>query len=215
MNTYKKMSLVLALGLSFSSAANSDILYQLNPGSNSSLATPGWIANAFEMGTKCTFGCTLGDINLQLAGTFFSGGSIDGVTLQLYSDNNAGIPGPNKIGHEYINPPEVSTIAGISQFKPNPLDDGLNLLFSSHTYWVKLDASAPGAADISWYYSDNPNSKGQWAFDSLLGGQGTGTIQPFAMQVQAGSPVPVPATVWLMGSALIGLFSSLSKKIAC
>ncbi|MFI3185486.1 MAG: hypothetical protein QX198_05845 [Methylococcaceae bacterium] len=217
MKTYQKLSLVLALG--FSAAANSSVtpvvLYGLDTGSNSALATPGWIANAFNTGANCTTGCTLGDISLELAGTFFSGGSISGVTLQLYSDNNAGIPGPSAIGHAYINPPSVSTTAGINLFQPNPLDNGLNLLFSNHTYWVKLDASALGAADISWYYSDNPNSTGQWAFDSFTGGSGHGTTQPFAMQVLAGgSPVPVPAAGWLMGSVLIGLVSSWRKKTA-
>ena len=211
MNTYKKMSLVLALGLSFSTAANSAILYNnlSDPINAEQGIPPGWIADAFTTGANAG-GYNLGNITLKLSGN--TDGSIQGIVLKLFSDTGSGVPGTTAVGHAYINPLSVTTTPNNNLFIPNALDASL-VLSPNTTYWARIDALAPGAANVNWAYT--LSGTGSWAFDtgSLAV---NGTEGPFIMKVEANpiSSVPVPAAVWLMGSGLIGLASSWRRKKA-
>ena len=217
MNTYQKLSLVLALGLGlgFSAAANSSTTLYDNlssPVNNSQGIPPGWIADAFTTGANAG-GYNLGNITLELQGDV--NGSINGIVLKLFSDTGTGVPGITAIGNAYVNPSSLIT-GGMhpNVFTPNALDASL-VLSANTTYWVKLDASTPGAAGVDWGYT--LSGTGLWAFDAGEGIQGHGTDGPFIMKVEANpilSSVPVPAAAWLMGSGLIGLASSWRRKKA-
>jgi hypothetical protein len=214
MNTCKKMSLALALALGFSAAANSSTTLYDNlssPLSSGQGIPPGWIADAFTTGTNAG-GYHLGNITLDLQSDI--NGSINGIVLKLFSDTGTGVPGITAIGNAYVNPSSLIT-GGMhpNVFTPNALDASL-VLSANTTYWAKLDASTPGAASVDWGYAQS--GPGSWAFNTgSFAFNGTGG--PYMMKVEANpilSSVPVPATVWLMGSGLIGLASSWRRKKA-
>jgi len=213
MKAYQKMGLVLTLGLGFTAGANSAVLSNSISSQivGSQGIPPGWIADAFSTGANCPNGCTLGDITLILSGNF--GSPLTGIVLQLYSDSGTGIPGTTLIGDPYINPTTVTSILSENVFKPDPAD--ATVLSANTTYWVKLDASAAGAASVDWAYATDSVS-GQWAFDTLDGSNGFGDTGPYMMKVEANpiSAVPVPAAAWLMGSGLIGLVASWRRQKA-
>jgi hypothetical protein len=217
MNTCKKMSLVLALGLGFSAAANSSTTLYDNlssPVSGEQGIPPGWIADAFTTGTNSA-GYNLGNITLKLSGGI--DGSINGIVLQLFSDPGSGVPGTTAIGHAYVDPLLVTSTPNNNVFTPNALDASL-VLSPNTTYWARIDALAPGAANVNWSYASS--GPGLWAFDTLGVGpfdKLNGDTGPFLMKVVANpilSSVPVPAAAWLMGSGLIGLASSWRRKKA-
>jgi hypothetical protein len=214
MNTCKKMSLVLALALGFSAAANSSTTLYDNlssPLSSGQGIPPGWIAGGFTTGANAG-GYHFGNITLDLQSDI--SGSINGIVLKLFSDTGTGVPGITAIGNAYVNPSSLIT-GGMhpNVFTPNALDASL-VLSANTTYWAKLDASTPGAASVDWGYAQS--GTGLWAFNTGSFAF-NGTDGPYMMKVEANpilSSVPVPATVWLMGSGLIGLASSWRRKKA-
>jgi len=215
MKIYQKIGAILALGLS--GAANSAVLFDSlsSPLSGTQGIPPGWIGTAFSTGSNCPNGCALGDISLMLSGNI--DGSIQGIVLQLFNDAGS-VPGITPITHAYINPVTVSSTPDVNVFTSNPLDSAV-VLNDNTEYWVRLDATAPGAANVDWgYVASGP---GKWAFDTLLGqnSKGNGNSGPFMVRVEANpigevSNVPVPGAIWLMGSGVIGLISSWCRKKA-
>jgi hypothetical protein len=221
MNTYQKLSLVLALGAGFSATANSSTTTLFDnlssPISGEQGIPPGWIADAFTTGINVA-GYNLGDITLKLSGSI--DGNIQGIVLQLYSDTGLGVPGTTAIGHAFVDPLSVSSTQKDNIFTPNLLDSSL-VLSANTTYWVKLDATAQGAANINWSYTSL--GLGQWAYDTLGGTSDSAfhdNTGPFMMKVEvtsitgvpAPAEVPVPAAAWFMGTGMIGLISSWSRK---
>jgi len=210
MKTYKKFSLVLALGMGFSAAAISSpvVLYDnLSGGIAGSLPVPntlstaGWVANSFSTDSLCPSGCTVGNITLNMT---TAGGSSSGYTLALYTDggNSPGAP----FGVNFLTPASFTPQSGLNTFQPNQV----LTLANNTTYWVRLAAGA-GAATGEWNYTEGLGKNA--TSDPLYY-----TDFPPMMRVEANSlappAVPVPAAAWLMGSGLIGLVSSWRRKKA-
>jgi hypothetical protein len=215
MNIYKKISLVLVLGLGFSAAANSDVMYDnlSSPEFEDPMPiTPGWIAAAFSTGAN-TDGYNFGNITLGLRGE--KEDSIKGLVVQLFSDTGSGILGTTPIGHPFHSfkdplesPPSINSV-----FTPDALDASL-VLTPDTIYWVKLDATSNDAENVSWAFASS--GTGAWAFDTGIN-QGGGTDRAFIMKVEANAvtaAIPVPAAAWFMGTGLIGLVSSWHRKKA-
>lgn len=206
MRTYQKLGLVLAMG--FSAAANASITLYNNLSERidgSQGIPPGWIANEFSTDNH-TY--QLDSITLKLS-VDFGITSLTNVVMTLYTDGGA-VPG-TPIGDAFVNPQLPTTVLGNNTFTPN----GTIILAPNTQYWVKLDASAPGATNVVWAYTIA--GVGGWAYDTLLPGLSmNGTDGPYLMRVDATplapAAVPVPAAAWLMGTAILGLTSALRRK---
>jgi hypothetical protein len=223
---FKKLSSIVALGL-LAGSASANVLHD-----NTNLQEfgsqgipPGWMASAFRVSeSACPFGCDVGDITLLLrSGTLF--GPTAGISLQVYSDSANQTDAPSAPGSSLIsmiNPSSFNTTAKLAVFSAPQQDTNSPAVFQKNNwYWVYLSATAE-AALTEWSYDGGP---GYWAFDRGEGAQ-FGDEGPFIMKVEGvkrsgltgpidpPGEVPLPGTVWLMGSALIGLLSTWRKKPA-
>lgn len=200
MKTCKKLGAVLALGLGFSAAADSAILYDnLSGNIISALVLPSatdWIANEFSTNTYCPLGCTLGNITLHMT---VDSGITTGYSLSIYTDNNTS---PGNLVGTLLNPASFTSAPNFNVFTPNQA-----ITLSNNTrYWVKLTAGA-GALGGEWSYT-NFNEGNNIDADG-----NSWTDLPPMMKVEATpNSVPVPATAWLMVSGFMGMFSVLRKK---
>jgi hypothetical protein len=200
MNTSKrKLGLILVLGMGGPAAVNAAVLHNnltsIGAEAGSSGVPPvagsaGWVASAFSTGSLCPFGCTLGNITLRLLST---DGSTTGFTLQIFNDGGTA-PGATLIGT--MNNPAAFTANLLNNvFTPQ----GTITLAANTTYWVRLFGDS-STDPIEWAYT---SGAGRWADSS--GNFDSGF--PNMMKVD-GTPltsVPIPAAVWLLGSALAGL----------
>lgn len=229
MKLYKQLGYILALAIG-SSAANAtvDLVNTLNGDSsggrfNFPVGATGnqarWAASQFSTGSLCPNGCTLGDVTLFMDSDDSNGSGHgpdpDGhIVVEILADNS-GTPG--SIIATLGNPEFIVDTVGENLFTAPD-----NITLASNTdYWVKI-ASDGGTADmVSWIYPGSGNgAPGKWQFQSgvfgILEGDGTnGTHSAGTMRVEATpSTIPVPSAFWLLGTALIGLATRRSKKIA-
>jgi len=200
----KKMGCVLALVLG-SSAANAGVTLfdnltgQIEDGASG--VSPGYIASSFSTGSFCSTGCTLGNITLRMF--IEADTNINDISLGLYSD--AGTTFGSLIT-TLINPTSINDSFEDAVFTAQ----NLTTLSANTIYWVHLSA-APGSDGGEWGRSFTSNVSGN--FD--INGTHRGGNSPFLYKVEAEvSNVPVPASVWLMVTALTGLVARTRKTIA-
>jgi len=122
-----------------------------------------------------------------------------GLPLQGFGSNCTG----SEMGHLFYN--ELNLTANSSVFGADPVQLAkFNNSIDSSVYWSGTE-----------FASDQTSA---WTFSFNVGFQGTDlkTQNLFAWPVRSGdvglSSVPVPATVWLMGSGLIGLLGVARRK---
>ena len=216
MNTFKQIGLVLALALSSSITANAAVLYNNLPADASQvdnglgISGSGFFgANKFSTSTLCPLGCTLGNITLNLTSLDSSTASYQ---LKVVSDS-AGVPGAALVTLD--NPDTFSTTADNNIFT-TPI---LFKLSAATNYWVEF-SSINNNGLAYWDYINTPvqsvpNQPKQIAFNVGQGFQ-TQTAPTFLMKVEAlpigQTAVPIPGTIWMMVSALIGVAASWRSR---
>jgi len=110
-----------------------------------------------------------------------------------------------------------STNTNVIAGYPSPLDNTGSALLGTYQILpttteevlLKLGPSSPssfGGAGPGWAQGANPEILHQFAFASDL------LLNQSTMDTPPGSPVPVPAAVWLFGSGLLGLIGIARRK---
>lgn len=201
----KQIGYFLALAVG-SSVANAGILYD-NLGAQvigASGVPPATIATSFSTGSLCPTGCTLGDITLLL--TLDEDADASDITLGLYADGGI-IPG--------------SLIANL--VTPSSISDDLENTVFTHlgsivlgpatNYWLMLSAD-PDIAGGGAEWGRTTSGQGNFVIESQYYSN-DGSNSPFMYRVEADvSNVPLPASVWLMTTALSGLAARARRRKA-
>ena len=215
MKAYQKLGIVFSLVISGSASA--DILYDniplnLNPAELGGLtiySTNSYIANKFSGGPSCASGCTLGDVTAVL---YSDTGTTAGFQLQVVADN-AGSPGDALV--------TLTTGQFGTSFQKNVFTPNASLQIFEGDYWVKLSTLPSIAQTGTWGYraGDTQTAPSQPAenFYSLDFGYGfpiEGSISQSLMMTVEATPLatPIPGTVWMMGSALLGFITTRYRK---
>jgi hypothetical protein len=225
MKLYKQLGYILALAIGSTTAnATVDLVNTLSGDSSGGRfnfpvgVDDRWAASQFSTGSSCPSGCTLGDVTLFLdsddnAGSGHGPDPEGHITVEILADTS-GTPGASiaTLGN-----PEFIVFTVFENIFTAPS----NITLADNTnYWVKITSDGGTADDVSWIYPGSGNgSPGKWVFKAgvfgTLEGDGTdGTHSAGMMRVEAVSNVPVPSAFWLLGTALLGLATRRSKKIA-
>ncbi len=220
--TQTRLALLLTLALGGTASASTVTLFDsttLGPGAGSAGIAPvgSYFGQMFKTLGNCPDGCLLGNISLTLNAGDLDLTDTSGFKLEVLNSEvppGTTVPAPGTVViQEYINPASVPG-GGItpSVFTPE-LPPAI--LANNTDYWVILTSLA-STPDLAWEW---PADMGSGAYhwiesrpgDAVLIGEGYG----FGMVVEAEqlAPVPVPAAVWLMGTALAGL-AMRAKKAA-
>jgi len=199
MKTCQKLGPVLALALGSIGTANAALLFEtssnlLEWNDAVSLGTEDWAQGEITI-SDCLNGCSLDLISLNVR----SSSSSPNVVLTIRNTELLGSP-IGSLSHSGTFPGSLDAEA--SSFTP---DSEINL--TNGNYWVRLQ----NLGDMGIQWGNIPGGT-----STILDSPGT---VPFAdpntmlMRVE-GTPsaVPIPATAWLMGSALLGLVNSWRRK---
>ncbi len=210
MKAYQKLGMAIALIGSGSAVA--DPIFDNISGINSygegiGIYGDSYIAKKFSTLSLCPNGCILGDVTLTLTSL---DGSTTGYSLEIFSDN-ANVPGTSLVS--FKNPNYFSTSFGNDTFKPNA-----SLTLANNTfYWVRF--STTSFSPTYWNNLSNANVQGQPTDQiyNINGFEGSQSSPSLLMKVEA-TPVPVqapvPATIWMMGTALLGFVTTRLKRVS-
>lgn len=213
MKTHQKLGMVVALIMSGSAAANTVGIYDNISGLGSVtdgqglVGSSAFLANKFSTLDLCPGGCTLGNITLNLTSPDHS---ILGFSLQVVADN-AGVPGNTLT--TLNNPTEFTSSFGNNVFTPNG-----NLTLAENTYyWVKFSTTNESSVAY-WNRLNNQGVQGQpnelyFNYDGYADSVSPSNL---LMKVE-GTPLgivatPIPGTVWMMGSTLLGFLTTRLRK---
>jgi hypothetical protein len=145
---------------------------------------------------------------------------VDNFTLRIYADSSGPTGAPL---HEFMVGSSVNRIgtglisAGADVFDYSA-DITATTLTAGTTYWLSIfnDTTADTDDIWAWVYANNAFTSGNNSYGSATDGATWlgNTIVDFSFRLDnaAVSAVPVPAAVWLMGSALAGLFGFSHRK---
>lgn len=216
----KKLSSAIALGL-LATTASATTLYDttdLFPNDLIALDQGDWAAGRFKIPTtKCPTACDIDAVKLVIdpEDAFFEDVvSLNGLSVSVYGDSGTGTQLGTKLFDLSV-PAEMTKIGNFGTDVWFPVIAGENTQINAETfYWVRLEnISLPDP--MSWVYDDFQN--GEYA----LINQGGNFVQinqlPFLFEV-TGEPstvshIPIPGSVWMMGSALFGLLVSARRKV--
>jgi hypothetical protein len=206
MNKYQKLGTVLTLVLGSAGAANASVLFDntASPIEGAiALGSTDWAESAFS----CPAGCSIDSISLKIRlatgeNPVNLGLSILNIPSQTVkgslTENNGGV----LLGN---------FAAGVSSFTPVSainLSPGVN-------YWIRLTNQDPSTAkNVEWAYDsvgnftafDHTNPAGEQIFNV------PNNLEMKIVGTSAASAIPIPATAWLMGTALFGLGKTWRKK---
>lgn len=230
MKSYQQLGAIITMILSGSSFAHAADLYNnlpappLSPFSFTNgltLYNGDSLANEFTTGANLN-GYTLGNVFVDIDSPYSD--STVGIELQVFTDSTSNPGSPGSLVLTLQDPANISTSAAYDQFSiPTSIPSGqTGNLAANSNYWVVITNNSQNTLD--WLANESVKNTISGQPDQLYGnGPDYGGI-PFSnygllMDVQA-TPIPgtgptaapLPASVWMMGSALIGLFSSLNRK---
>lgn len=210
MKKYQKIGLVLAMGLGSASGANADILFNntspFTVRGGTPLSNGGWAESLFITPGSCLPTCTVDSIQLSLLAKRTSVNV--NVSLTLWSADQLTQIG--SLSSDSLNTfPTLLSSLKLSSFTP---DSSINLLANS-SYWVRLTGN--DTASIQWAYTA---SGSRTIYDPTnipsIGSFNGSELMTITGHITIPAAVPVPASAWLMGTALLGLFKSWRKKQA-
>ena len=225
MKKYQKLGAILTIilgGSTAATAANANSAYNNLPSNVQNVdandlgiggGLGGFIANEFSTSTLCPSGCTLNNITLNLSS---SSGSTGGFQLQIFT-NVANKPGAAVFTMN--NPGSFSTDFNNNVFVP----PGTFKLANNTNYWVEL-SNSNGNGDLLYWDSLSGAKQTGATNEPNLGYFNIGGYSPapsalnLLMNVQvtsiggAGTAVPIPGALWMMGPALLGLAASWHRK---
>ena len=195
--------LPLFLVFALSCAAGATVVYDnLNATSNGTDAIFGFgpLADSFSTGAG---GLTLGTVGLKLEDVSAPTGSF---TIELLADNN-------------INPGNpIYTIATVQDSSlTNSLQNYFfnlvqpQVLSANTRYWIELSSSNNSAAN--WSYSVDTSGigvSGEYFYNQNCIPNCTNDNGPYQMQL---SDVPEPATLFTLGTGVVGLLGGLRRKL--
>lgn len=138
---------------------------------------------------------------------YLSAGGTPGSLLQSFSVGNS--VGRTDTGVDLV---------GVFDIFDYQADIGAGIALGPGDYWISIfnDTSGTGAADDDWSWAVKANDTFVHAqSDDLINWTGSplATDAHFALDNQNISPIPIPAAVWLFGSAL-GLLGWMRRKTA-
>lgn len=206
MKTLKKLSWILAFSMGMPGANATVTLYDnlSNTAEAGAAVSPSTAASTFSTTTLCPTGCTLGNVTLKML--IAEDSTPDNVVLELYTDGGTT---PGSLIATLANPATILDDYQDNIFTPQAQID----LDPNTIYWLQLSGTGDGGA---WGRTFATNGPGSWVHDlSPAGGPVLGDIgnSPLIYKVEAEvSNVPVPASIWLMGTALTGLAIRARKK---
>ena len=210
MNTYQKLGAVLSLVLGGTGVANSAVLFNnitdpITYQDAIALSPAAWAEGAFTTPGSCLPVCSLDKVSLLLRAT-----SAELVNLGLSIWSSQGVANIGSLtsdsGGDF-----PQSINKSSSFTPA---SSINLSANT-TYWLRLQNLDP-IKSIELAYG--PYDSGSFTYydpTEPVGSQINNVPAPLLIKVEgtaSSSPVPVPATVWLMGTVLLGLGKSWLKK---
>jgi len=219
MQGFKIIGRIILLGavsllLSISSA-QAALVVDTGAGSSTSggtsLVSSQWLAGQFTLSESYTINSVEG---------WFGKGAQGTVTSAIYNDAGSGIPdGGALFAQQFI----LDTPDNIGTFG-NAWDGayGLNWMITAGTYWLAFEVRT-GDTGNGWMPSEGSGALSPLA-NYALGSATTWLGQPstiaWGMRIDATegitpSAAPVPAAVWLFGTALIGMFGfNKRRKVA-
>lgn len=196
MKKHKQLGFMLALALGSSAASATVTLHDslFRTADVGAAVSPSTAASTFTTGSLCPTGCILGNVTLNMLIAETS--TPDNITLELYSDSGAA---PGSLLATLTNPTTI-----LDSFADTIFTTQTQVALNSNsTYWLQLSGTGDGG---SWGRTYATNGPGSWFHDlGFFKLEGTGN-SPFIYKVEAEvSNVPLPASVWLMSTALAGL----------
>lgn len=215
MQNPRKICRLILLGLilsfnCFSSNARAALVVDTGPGFPGDggfvVGSNQWAAGLFTLNSSYTVNSVEGWIHTSLSGT---------VTSAIYTDSGVGVPVSELFSQQFLleadnTPPLEASWDGAS---------GLNWLLGPGDYWLTFEVR-PGDTLASAVMPSGsggaPNPLADYAFYANDDWNSLTSQVAIGMRIDADlSVVPVPATVWLFGTALIGLVGfSKRKKVA-
>jgi hypothetical protein len=208
MKNYQKIGSALALVLGSTGIANAVVIHD-----SSSLPYEGaialgdnaWAEGAFSTSGFCPSGCTLNQISLRMRTTDSLFNPVN-VSLSIWSVKD--VTSIANLSHTGGNIFPVSFATGLSAFtSSSPIS-----LLANTTYWVRLTNQDSGK-DLEWTY-DNDGSFSFFDPTEAPGNQ-LSDIDGLSLKMKVEATpnaVPLPASAWLMGTALLGLVNSWRKR---
>lgn len=214
MKKYQQVGSVFVFFLGSIGAANAIVIPPDNSGlpfeSAIALSDGMWAEGAFSTATLCPAGCSLDKISLRMHVTLAASNPVN-VSLTVWSSQ--GTSNIGSLAHTGGNSFPVSLANGLSEFTASA---PINLAANS-TYWVRL-TNLDTDKDIEWAYDTTPGSSFTFFDPTEAPGSQLATVADSSLKMKieatprAVEPVPLPASVWLMGTALLGLMNTWRRK---
>jgi hypothetical protein len=207
MKNYQKIGSTLALVLGSTGVANALVIHDTSPlpvEDAIPLSGNAWAESAFSTTGFCSSGCTLNQISLRMRTSEAQFNPVN-VSLSIWSVKD--VTSIGNLSHTGSNIFPVSFAGGLSAFtSSSPIS-----LLANTTYWVRLTNLDPGKT-VEWTY-DNGGSTTFFDPTEPVGDQIFDVDVSLKMKVEATpNAVPLPASAWLMGTALLGLVNSWRKR---
>jgi hypothetical protein len=214
MSNAKKLAVVIATAALVSSA-NAALM---NPGSwvrgatNSLYAEwdvfSGLTDNSPDVGNVNVASASMSEISgtsILSAGNIYAYIDANRFTLSVMGDSYGPVAGDS--ARVYLTIFSRGTVLDTSNVKLSGVSAESTVLLSSMTFGAGF-----GFTEDTWLFSWNTEGVANWSFDFQSVGPGL-SLAAVAIDIQtvAAPQVPIPATVWLMGSGLIGL-SALYRR---
>ena len=213
----KKFNFLIAgmvLASSFSAVAQADSIIDTGVPTggvvNSNVLDGGdWLAAEFTTTQDWTINSIQGNI-AAIDDSIQSGNSF---TISIYDSNPSNISVAPNPGTTYQ---EFTGQATFTSDGWNGLSGLNNLTLAAGTYWVAFEVS--GSNSFSGYMASGtstPLTTSAWYDSTSTSGYKTQASNlDLGVQISGVAAVPVPASVWLFGSALLGLFGVRKSKQA-
>lgn len=205
MKALRRLGLLIALTLGISVTAAANTLFD-----NLSGAISGTEAFSSDSSGALAFGTDnqsyqLGNITLLVQGT---AAVIPGATLEIFGSTGTA---PSTLKGTMNTPSFATNTATPTVFTPVG-----NITLDPNTeYWARLTVT--GDVPLAWAYSYSAPTTNLLNEIKVIDSYGTFYASgPYQMKVEATaiSGVPIPATVWLMSSALAGFFGLTRRRAA-
>ncbi len=208
MKKYQKLGLVLAMGLGATGAANAAILFDntvpLHYDSALPISSGDWAEGAFTTPGSCLPSCSLNNISLVIRTTSSIYNPVD-MGLTIWSIKDVHSIGSLTSDSGGILP--VSLAAAASSFTPTSTIS----LAANATYWVRL-TNLDINKYIEWAYVNGNGSLAYYDHTSPPFQDYSGAALLMKVTGTPVSAVPIPASAWLFGSAMLGLVKSWRRK---